>query len=63
MQNLNALFRELLDREIERNEALAELGYAGFTLSDDEVFKHALDVFVKQVQSKAVEAFNGGTPR
>jgi hypothetical protein len=62
MQNLNALFRELLDREIERNEALAELGYAGFTLSDDEVFKHALDVFVKQVGSKAVEAFNGRTP-
>ena len=62
MQNLNALFRELLDREVERNEALAELGYAGFTLSDDEVFKHALDVFVKQVGSKAVEAFNGRTP-
>tara|TARA_R110002020_G_scaffold272795_1_gene487870 strand:- start:390 stop:578 length:189 start_codon:yes stop_codon:yes gene_type:complete len=62
MQNLNALFRELLDREMERNEALAELGYAGFTLSDDEVFKHALDVFVKQVGSKAVEAFNGRTP-
>ena len=62
MQNLNALFRELLDREIERNEAFAELGYAGFTLSDDEVFKHALDVFVKQVGSKAVEAFNGRTP-
>jgi hypothetical protein len=62
MQNLNALFRELLNREMERNEALAELGYAGFTLSDDEVFKHALDVFVKQVGSKAVEAFNGRTP-
>jgi len=61
MQNLNALFRELLDREMERNEALAELGYEGFTLSDDEVFKHALDVFVKQVGSKAVEAFNGRT--
>ena len=59
MQDLNNLFREILDREIERNEALAELGYAGFSLSDDEVFKHALDVFVGKVQEKAMEAVNG----
>jgi hypothetical protein len=59
MQDLNNLFRELLDREMERNEALAELGYAGFTISDDAVFKNALDVFVTKVQEKAVEALNG----
>lgn len=47
---------------MERNEALAELGYAGFSLSDDEVFKHALDVFVGKVQEKAMEAVNGRTP-
>tara|TARA_R100000900_G_scaffold24466_3_gene19406 strand:- start:1163 stop:1351 length:189 start_codon:yes stop_codon:yes gene_type:complete len=62
MQDLNNLFRELLDREMERNEALAELGYAGFSLSDDEVFKHALDIFVSRVQEKAMEAVNGRTP-
>ena len=59
MKDLNNLFRELLDREIERNEALAELGYAGFSLSDEEVYKHALDIFVSKVQEKAVEAVNG----
>lgn len=47
---------------MERNEALAELGYAGFSLSDDEVFKHALDIFVSRVQEKAMEAVNGRTP-
>tara|TARA_B100000035_G_scaffold285624_1_gene269327 strand:+ start:1697 stop:1885 length:189 start_codon:yes stop_codon:yes gene_type:complete len=62
MKDLNNLFRELLDREIERNEALAELGYAGFSLSDEEVYKHALDIFVSKVQEKAVEAANGRTP-
>jgi len=62
MKDLNNLFRELLDREIERNEALAELGYAGFSLSDEEVYKHALDIFVSKVQEKAVEAVNGRTP-
>ena len=58
MKDLNNLFRELL----ERNEALAELGYAGFSLSDEEVYKHALDIFVSKVQEKAVEAANGRTP-
>tara|TARA_R110002051_G_scaffold237747_2_gene298581 strand:- start:207 stop:395 length:189 start_codon:yes stop_codon:yes gene_type:complete len=61
MQNLNSLFRELMDRELERNEMLKDIGYEGFALSDEEVFKHGVDVFIKQVQQKAMEALNGRT--
>lgn len=62
MANLISIFDEILKKEQERNEILNEVGLAGFSLSDEEVFKHAVDAFVLKVQEKAVEAVNGRTP-
>ena len=62
MANLISTFNEILKREQERNEILNEVGLAGFSLSDEEVFKHAVEAFVDKVREQAVEAAYGRTP-
>tara|TARA_R110002012_G_scaffold256329_3_gene436357 strand:- start:260 stop:448 length:189 start_codon:yes stop_codon:yes gene_type:complete len=61
MENLKQLFDRLLAREIERNQMLADSGYADFAISDDSVMSHALEVFQRRVTKQMGENMNGNT--
>lgn len=58
MKNLIADFKQLLQNEKERSEALKEIqGEIGFDISfsDEQVFKNALDRFKIQLDKKIAE--------
>ena len=58
MKNLIADFKQLLQNEKERSEALKEIqGEIGFDISfsDEQVFKNALDRFKTQLDKKIAE--------
>ena len=59
MENLKQLFDRLLEREVERNQMLAESGYGDFALSDEGVMSHALEIFQKRVLEQMGENMNG----
>tara|TARA_R100001530_G_C4275191_1_gene144109 strand:- start:562 stop:744 length:183 start_codon:yes stop_codon:yes gene_type:complete len=60
MNKLLQQLKEVMDREVERNEMLKDAGYAEFALGDDAIAEVALEAADAKVASEMDKVINGG---
>ena len=62
--NPTRIFKEILDREKQRNELLKDSAYAAFALSDESVIEEAQKAYharmLKEIQKATKEVLKGG---
>ena len=51
----------MIDREIERNQILADSQYANFALSEEEAFNQGMETFQKELLKKMGGMISGDT--
>mgnify|MGYP003148169960 CR=1 FL=1 len=61
MENLKQLMERMIDREIERNQILADSQYANFALSEEEAFNQGMETFQKELLKKMGGMISGDT--
>ena len=62
--NPSRIFKDILDREKQRNELLKDSAYAAFALSDESVVEEAQKAYharmLKEIQKATKEVLKGG---
>ena len=62
--NPTRIFKDILDREKQRNELLKDSAYAAFALSDETVIQEAQKAYharmLKEIQKATKEVLKGG---
>ena len=60
MNKLLQQLKEVMDREVERNEMLKDAGLGDFALSDEAIAQEALKAADAKIASELGKAINGG---